>query len=98
MNYTKHMQYNLSNKCVYVCVLDIFSQVSDAHGAMVMSKFDEFLREVLKLPAAVFEGPSFGYMDHFARSCFPQQVTISNTFLTFFHLGSPEIVNDHVWG
>ncbi len=26
-----------------------------------------------------FEGPSFGYMDHFARSCFPQQVTIPHT-------------------
>lgn len=60
----------------------IFSQVSDAHGAMVMSKFDDFLREALKLPAAVFEGPSFGYMDHFARSCFPQQKKVMlNMFL-----------------
>ncbi len=69
------------NECV--CVLDIFSQVSDTHGAMVMSKFDHFLREALKLPTGVFEGPSFGYMDHFARSCFPQQVTIPHTFLLF---------------
>lgn len=60
----------------------IFSQISDAHGAMVMSKFDHFLREVLKLPTAVFEGPSFGYMDHFARSCFPQQKKVMlNMFL-----------------
>ncbi|KTF88986.1 hypothetical protein cypCar_00039642 [Cyprinus carpio] len=51
----------------------IFSQISDTHGAMVMSKFDHFLREALKLPTGVFEGPSFGYVDHFARSCFPQQ-------------------------
>ncbi|KAA0708273.1 Dystrobrevin beta [Triplophysa tibetana] len=60
----------------------IFSQISDAHGAMVMSKFDHFLREALKLPCAVFEGPSFGYMDHFARSCFPQQKKVMlNMFL-----------------
>ncbi|XP_051500302.1 dystrobrevin, beta a isoform X1 [Myxocyprinus asiaticus] len=60
----------------------IFSQISDSHGAMVMSKFDHFLREALKLPTAVFEGPSFGYMDHFARSCFPQQKKVMlNMFL-----------------
>ena len=58
-----------------MCV-DIFSQVSDSHGAMVMSKFDWYLREVLKLPAAVNEGPSFSYNHTTARSCFPQQVKI----------------------
>ncbi|TRY88494.1 hypothetical protein DNTS_005170 [Danionella cerebrum] len=60
----------------------LFSQISDSHGAMEMSKFDHFLREALKLPSAVFEGPSFGYMDHFARSCFPQQKKVMlNMFL-----------------
>ncbi|XP_028857935.1 dystrobrevin beta-like isoform X6 [Denticeps clupeoides] len=60
----------------------IFSQISDSHGVMIMSKFDHFLREVLKLPTAVFEGPSFGYTDHSARSCFPQQKKLMlNTFL-----------------
>uniref|UniRef100_A0A8C2CNC0 Dystrobrevin n=1 Tax=Cyprinus carpio TaxID=7962 RepID=A0A8C2CNC0_CYPCA len=68
----------------------IFSQISDTHGAMVMSKFDHFLREALKLPTGVFEGPSFGYVDHFARSCFPQQKKVMlNMFLDTLMSDSP---------
>ncbi|XP_040282962.1 dystrobrevin beta isoform X5 [Bufo bufo] len=60
----------------------IFSQVSDSSGFMVYAKFDQFLREVLKLPTTVFEGPSFGYTEHSARSCFPPQKKITlNMFL-----------------
>uniref|UniRef100_A0A7N8YA41 Dystrobrevin, beta b n=1 Tax=Mastacembelus armatus TaxID=205130 RepID=A0A7N8YA41_9TELE len=60
----------------------IFSQISDSSGVMVFAKFDQFLREVLKLPTAVFEGPSFGYTEHSVRTCFPQQKKIMlNTFL-----------------
>ncbi|XP_054651559.1 dystrobrevin, beta b isoform X1 [Dunckerocampus dactyliophorus] len=60
----------------------IFSQISDSSGVMVFAKFDQFLREVLKLPTAVFEGPSFGYTEHSLRTCFPQQKKIVlNTFL-----------------
>ncbi|CAG5866701.1 unnamed protein product [Menidia menidia] len=60
----------------------IFSQISDSSGVMVFAKFDQFLREVLKLPTAVFEGPSFGYTEHSVRMCFPQQKKIMlNTFL-----------------
>ncbi|XP_077345243.1 dystrobrevin beta isoform X5 [Lithobates pipiens] len=60
----------------------IFSQVSDSSGFMVCAKFDHFLREVLKLPTTVFEGPSFGYTEHSARSCFPPQKKIAlNMFL-----------------
>ncbi|XP_072545728.1 dystrobrevin, beta b isoform X8 [Salminus brasiliensis] len=60
----------------------IFSQISDSSGTMVFAKFDQFLREVLKLPTAVFEGPSFGYTEHSVRTCFPQQKKILlNTFL-----------------
>lgn len=53
---------------------DIFSQISDSSGLMMFAKFDQLLREVLKLPTAVFEGPSFGYTEHSVRTCFPQQV------------------------
>uniref|UniRef100_A0A8C9YKP3 Dystrobrevin n=1 Tax=Sander lucioperca TaxID=283035 RepID=A0A8C9YKP3_SANLU len=64
------------------CLLDIFSQISDSSGIMMFAKFDQFLREVLKLPTAVFEGPSFGYTEHSVRTCFPQQKKIMlNTFL-----------------
>ncbi|XP_017694010.1 PREDICTED: dystrobrevin beta-like isoform X1 [Lepidothrix coronata] len=60
----------------------IFSQISDSNGLMIFTKFDQFLREVLKLPTAVFEGPSFGYTEHSVRTCFPQQKKITlNMFL-----------------
>ncbi|XP_053185674.1 dystrobrevin alpha [Scomber japonicus] len=60
----------------------IFSLISDSSGIMVYSQFDQFLREVLKLPMAVFEGPSFGYTEQAARTCFAQQKKVSlNTFL-----------------
>ncbi|KAM6918735.1 dystrobrevin alpha isoform 3-T4 [Xenentodon cancila] len=60
----------------------IFSQMSDSAGIIVHSQFDQFLREVLKLPMAVFEGPSFGYSEQAARACFAQQKKVSlNTFL-----------------
>ncbi|XP_017802835.1 dystrobrevin beta isoform X10 [Papio anubis] len=61
---------------------DVFSQMSDSNGLMIFSKFDQFLKEVLKLPTAVFEGPSFGYTEHSVRTCFPQQRKIMlNMFL-----------------
>lgn len=53
---------------------DIFSMISDSSGVMVYGRYDMFLREVLKLPTAVFEGPSFGYTEQSAKSCFSQQV------------------------
>ncbi|XP_069367883.1 dystrobrevin alpha isoform X8 [Paralichthys olivaceus] len=60
----------------------IFSLISDSAGIMVYAQFDQFLREVLKLPMAVFEGPSFGYTEQAARTCFAQQKKVSlNTFL-----------------
>uniref|UniRef100_A0A672IA78 Dystrobrevin, alpha n=1 Tax=Salarias fasciatus TaxID=181472 RepID=A0A672IA78_SALFA len=60
----------------------IFSQISDAAGVMVHSQFDHFLREALKLPMAVFEGPSFSYSEQAARACFTQQKKVSlNAFL-----------------
>ncbi|TKS76343.1 Dystrobrevin beta [Collichthys lucidus] len=52
----------------------VFSQVSDSSGVLLQSKFDAFLREALKLPTTVHEGPSFGYTNNIARSCFPQQL------------------------
>ncbi|XP_078730441.1 dystrobrevin beta isoform X4 [Lampetra fluviatilis] len=60
----------------------IFSQISDSNGVMVLNKFDQYLHEVLKLPTAVFEGPSFGYTEQAARSCFPHQKKVTlNVFL-----------------
>ncbi|XP_068093449.1 dystrobrevin alpha isoform X10 [Hyperolius riggenbachi] len=60
----------------------IFSLISDTSGVMVYGKYDLFLREVLKLPTVVFEGPSFGYTEQSARSCFTQQKKVTlNSFL-----------------
>ncbi|XP_016083334.1 dystrobrevin alpha isoform X10 [Ornithorhynchus anatinus] len=60
----------------------IFSMISDSSGVMVYGRYDLFLREVLKLPTAVFEGPSFGYTEQSARSCFSQQKKVTlNAFL-----------------
>uniref|UniRef100_A0A8C5ETV2 Dystrobrevin n=1 Tax=Gouania willdenowi TaxID=441366 RepID=A0A8C5ETV2_GOUWI len=60
----------------------VFSQLSDSTGGLVQSRFDSFLREALKLPTAVHEGPSFGYTPISARSCFPQQKRVMlNMFL-----------------
>ncbi|XP_053099020.1 dystrobrevin alpha isoform X5 [Hemicordylus capensis] len=60
----------------------IFSMISDTSGVMVYGRYDMFLREVLKLPTAVFEGPSFGYTEQSAKSCFSQQKKVTlNSFL-----------------
>ncbi|XP_070195926.1 dystrobrevin beta-like [Littorina saxatilis] len=60
----------------------IFTQISDSSGHMIWSKFDEYLRELLALPTAIFEGPSFGYTESASRSCFDvnSQVNV-NDFL-----------------
>ncbi|XP_031759301.1 dystrobrevin alpha isoform X4 [Xenopus tropicalis] len=60
----------------------IYSMISDTNGMMVYGRYDQFLREVLKLPTAIFEGPSFGYTEQAARSCFSQQKKVTlNSFL-----------------
>ncbi|XP_071478082.1 dystrobrevin beta-like [Diadema antillarum] len=60
----------LSDKLRY-----IFSQISDSNGILIHSKFDEYLKLVLQLPTAVFEGPSFGYDENTAKACFGQGPT-----------------------
>ncbi|XP_076826405.1 dystrobrevin alpha isoform X2 [Brachyhypopomus gauderio] len=68
----------------------IFSQISDPTGQMIYSQFDQFLKEALKLPATVFEGPSFGYTEQTARTCFAQQKQVNlNAFLDVFTSDPP---------
>lgn len=50
--------------------LDVFSQISDTSGVMDYHKFGDYLREVLALPTAVFEGPTFGFSDAAVKQCF----------------------------
>ncbi|XP_059477599.1 dystrobrevin beta-like isoform X4 [Neocloeon triangulifer] len=48
----------------------IFSQISDGNGHMLQMRFSEYLQEVLALPAAVYESPSFSYSDMLEASIF----------------------------
>lgn len=49
---------------------DIFSQISDSNGLLLQWRFNEYLQEVLALPAAVYESPTFNYTDTLANSIF----------------------------
>ncbi|XP_060870761.1 dystrobrevin beta-like isoform X1 [Metopolophium dirhodum] len=48
----------------------IFSQICDQNGHMVAWKFREYLQEVLVLPSAVYESPSFHYTDQISAEIF----------------------------
>ncbi|XP_050403143.1 dystrobrevin beta isoform X2 [Patella vulgata] len=61
----------------------IFTQLSDSSGCMIWSRFEVYLRDLLTIPTAVFEGPSFGYNSSAARSCFePTSKVNINDFLS----------------
>lgn len=55
---------------IHLLVIDIFSQICDQNGHMVAWKFREFLQEVLVLPSAVYESPSFHYTDQISAEIF----------------------------
>ncbi|XP_035452282.1 dystrobrevin beta isoform X3 [Spodoptera frugiperda] len=60
----------------------IFSQLSDGNGHLLMKRLSDYLREVLALPAAVYESPSFSYTDSLALTIFNQNGKITvNDFL-----------------
>ncbi|XP_034242870.1 dystrobrevin beta isoform X2 [Thrips palmi] len=58
----------------------IFSQISDGNGQLVIWRFEDYLREVLSLPAAVFESPSFHYSADLSAKIFAgtQKVTVND--------------------
>lgn len=65
-----------------MCVIDIFTQISDSSGHMVWGRFEDYLRALLDLPAAVFEGPSFGFNETAPKSCFDKvKTSYFNTFI-----------------
>lgn len=49
---------------------DIFTLISDSSGHMIRSRFDDYLRDLLLLPAAVYEGTSFRYSEEASRTFF----------------------------
>ncbi|XP_064607388.1 dystrobrevin beta-like isoform X2 [Liolophura sinensis] len=60
----------------------MFTQISDSSGYLIRSKFKDYLRDILALPEAVYEGPSFGFSDAAVRSCFDGRNKVNvNDFL-----------------
>lgn len=60
----------------------IFSQISDSNGLLLQWRFNEYLQEVLALPAAVYESPTFNYTDSLANSIFSPNAKVTvNDFL-----------------
>ncbi|XP_025830778.1 dystrobrevin beta-like isoform X2 [Agrilus planipennis] len=73
----------------------IFSQISDSNGLLIMWKFNEYLEEVLALPAAVYESPTFSYTDTLASSIFNTNAKVTvNDFLDTMmsDVGPPALV------
>lgn len=63
--------------------IDIFSQISDGTGQLVHCKLGEFLREILALPAAVYESPTFNYQDNLESDFFSPEAKVSvNDFIS----------------
>ncbi|XP_058825275.1 dystrobrevin beta isoform X2 [Topomyia yanbarensis] len=63
----------------------IFSQISDGAGQLIHWKLGDFLREVLSLPAAVFESPTFHYKEGLESEIFPVENKITvNDFMAAF--------------
>ncbi|XP_012162845.1 dystrobrevin beta isoform X2 [Ceratitis capitata] len=74
----------------------IFSQISDGAGQLVPWKLGEFLREVLALPAAVYESPTFHYKDGLEEEIFPAEnkVTVNDFMATLMSEPGPSCL---VW-
>lgn len=80
----------------YASLSDIFSQISDGAGQLVAWKLSEFLREVLALPAAVYESPTFHYKDGLEEEIFPAEnkVTVNDFMATLMSEPGPSCL---VW-
>ncbi|XP_071965640.1 dystrobrevin beta-like isoform X2 [Antedon mediterranea] len=61
----------------------IFKQISDPSGMLVHSKFDDYIRYLLAIPTAIFEGPSFGYNDSISKAICNGPINL-NDFLDKF--------------
>ncbi|XP_044738342.1 dystrobrevin beta-like isoform X3 [Chrysoperla carnea] len=60
----------------------IFSLISDNNGLLVPWKFNEFLQDILSLPASVYESPSFKYTENLGSTIFPNNAKITvNDFM-----------------
>jgi EF-hand/Zinc finger, ZZ type len=61
---------------------DIFSQISDGAGQLIHWKAIDFVREILALPAAVYESPTFHYDEGLENELFPMESKLTvNDFI-----------------
>lgn len=62
--------------------LDVFSQICDENGHMVITKFSLFLSQVLALPSSVYESPSFVYSEGLVMQVFGgvSNITVKDFF------------------
>ncbi len=75
----------------------IFSQISDGAGQLIHWKSTDFMREILALPAAVYESPSFHYKDGLENELFPieNKITVNDFISTL--VSEPCTVQSLVW-
>ncbi|GFO03095.1 dystrobrevin beta [Plakobranchus ocellatus] len=59
----------------------MFTLISDSSGHLIRARFDEYLRDLLMLPAAVYEGTSFRYTEEASRTFFDTKPVTVNDFL-----------------
>lgn len=81
---------------VFRLILDIFSQISDGAGQLVHWKLGEFLKEILALPAAVYESPTFHYKDNLECEIFSldSKITVNDFMGTLMSEPGPSCL---VW-
>lgn len=73
----------------------IFSQISDGQGQLMHWKSSQFLADLLALPAAVYESPSFHYKDGLETELFPlnNRITVNDFIATLIiEPGPPTLV------
>ena len=62
----------------------MFTLISDASGHLIRARFDEYLRDLLMLPAAVYEGTSFRYTEEASRTFFDTVGHDISLYCTFY--------------
>ncbi|XP_024081580.1 dystrobrevin beta isoform X3 [Cimex lectularius] len=74
----------------------IFSQICDENGHMIVSKFSLYLKQVLALPASVYESPSFVFREELATEVFGGngKVTVNDFLDTLMSDPGPPVL---VW-
>lgn len=65
---------------LFFLFIDVFSQISDGGGQLIYWKLSQYLKEVLALPIAVYESPTFHYKNNLENELFSidEKVTVND--------------------